>query len=247
MFFLTFSIEVRVKAEVVQLSDAVSPVQEPRGCLDEGSVCAVRTRDGEKFVLTAGTSELTLDQSSTVVRLSPTEARLVWGSAWVRAKGGFTVRSEFGDAKIQGGEFWITKTEERIIVSAISADVEVSPRGSSEKVLVEPGEENWVSRVDASGSAQVGVPRAISFPEHVARWARLYSGGKKSFAKAVKEFHAAWLKASERSANLHKELMARKIASVEEEKSRRETARRRQAEEERKLREMFRRKVLGDE
>lgn len=248
VFLMAFTLEVRVKAaEVVSLPEAKFPLEEPLHCLKESSLCAVRTREGEKFEVHAGASSVVLDQGSSIIRVSSDEVRLVWGTIWVKAKGAFTVKTEYGDARVADGEFWMTRTAERIVISAVIGEVEISPRGAIEKIMVEPGEENWVSRVDATGVAETGLPKAIPFESHVARWARLYDGGKKSFEKDVEAFHRLWKAAGVRAAKLHSELMSRKIASIEEEKARREARRRRQAAEDRKYQEMLRRRVLDQE
>jgi hypothetical protein len=248
IFFLTFSLEVRVKAgESVQLPEAKAPLMEPAGCLEEASLCAVKTREGEKFEIHAGANAIVLDQGTSVIRLSADEARLVWGTIWVKAKGSFTVKTEYGDATVKDGEFWMSRTAERITVSATSTEVVLHPRGSNEKLAVSPGEENWVSRVNRNGFAETGVPKAIAFAEHIARWARLFEGKKKTFEKDVAEFHAVWSEASRRAAEFHQDLMNRKIASIESEKARRASEKKKRLDEERKLRDLFRKKVLDQE
>jgi hypothetical protein len=238
IFLFTFSLEVRVRAELLQ---------EPVRCLAEATVCAVRTGVADTGQIEVGSSAIAIDQSSSLIRLSANDAKLIWGTIWIKAKGDFTIRTEYGDASITDGEFWVTKTAERIIIATITSSVTVKPLGSNEHFVVESGEENWLSRVGRSGSAESGVPMAISFKEHLERWARLYRGGKKNFEKDVAEFHKTWLAASERTAQLHQSLVNRKIASIQEEKARLNAERRRRAAEDLKFREMFRRKVSGDD
>lgn len=247
-FLISFTLEVRVHArEAVQLPIAHDVQQEPENCIIESSICAVRTRLGEKYKLVVGETSIVLDQQTTVLRLSATEVSLVAGVIWVQAQGRFIVKTEFGEAQVDKGEFWVRRANEKMFVSATDVSVLLRPRGADEQLIVERGWENWLSRVDKTGRAESGLPTPIEFVPHLERWARLHSGSRKAFEKDVGKFHSYWREASEQAAAIHKALFERKVAALEAEKDR-EARRRRQVEaRNRELNDIFRKRVFEGE
>lgn len=230
----------------VQMAQAEAPLQEPANCVSSKLACAVRTEPNEKFEWKFGDTTLTLDRSSGVLRETTGLARLIDGTVWVQTKSKFTVRTEFGDVKLEGpGEVWVSRDDGRIVVSATSNDVILRPRGSKEDLLVEVGNENWMGKVAAkTGEAETGLPTAIPLREHIERWARLYPGKVKDFRIAVRSFHGRWSSAADKAAALHRAEFERKIASVEAENARRAEAARKREIEDKKLRDLFRKKVF---
>lgn len=250
VFAFTFSLEVRVKAaEIVQIPNASKILEQPTGCLEDlSATCAIGTGDGEKFKMELGGSFIQLDQSTSVIRRSAKDLELVSGTIWVKAKGEMNVRSEFGSAIVsEGAEAWVMRQRERMTVAAMSEGVRIVPRGSSEAIGLLAGTENWLGRVGVDGVAMSGVPTAIALEPHLARWARLYVGNRKQFEKDALKFRETWIEAGRATADIHRELHDRKVASVLSEKAEREEALRKKLARDREIREMFRRKVLSGE
>jgi hypothetical protein len=243
LFLLTFILEVRVKAAGIQIPDADEILQEPKTCLMQSVECGMRTKVGEKFEFEMGEATIVLDQMTTIVRVSARELRLVAGTVWVKTETPVMVRTEFGTAHLSDGEMWVSRTSDRITVAATHGDAEIRPRGSTERLLIETGFENFLTKVGDNGKAATGAPVAIVFPAHMERWARLFDGGKVEFEKEVAAFHKIWAEASEQAAGIHRELLERKIASVEEERQRRIAAKRRSENYDRGIREMFRQHI----
>jgi len=213
----------------------------------DSTVCAVRTSSGEKYELAVGDAIVRMDRSTAVLRVKPDEIRLVAGTVWIEAKGPFVVRTEFGAARVGSGEFWVTRTEDRMIAAAVGPDVILAPRGTTEELVIEHGMENWIGHVGRKGSAESGLPRVIPFDEHVRRWARLYPGPQGRLEAEVRRFRAQWNDASRKVAELHRTLLERKVAFLRADHEKRERDLRRIEARNRELREMFRRRVLGDE
>jgi hypothetical protein len=259
-FALAFSIEVRVEAsERVDLGSAKTRlpvarkvVQEPAGCLtaNGSSVtqgCAIGTASNERFTLLLESSSIALDRSTSVIRENSTLIRLLNGAIWVRSKGDLTVQTEFGEAKIESeGEMWVRRSKDQMIVSATDVPVLLIPRGGKEALVIEMGLENEVGRVGKKGQAETGLPTPIDFRDHVERWARLYDGDKKSFEEKVRQFHSLWQEAGHRASEIHRQLHARKLASMAEDKKKREKARSAEESRNRDLREMLRRRVFEE-
>jgi hypothetical protein len=218
VFLAAFTLEVRVKADTLQLPLASERREEPNGCWEKSpsssSSCAIRTLAGEKLELNLGGSQITLAEATVVVRVSPNEVRLVAGTVWVKAKEAVIVSSEFGSFSAASGEMWVWRETERAYVASVSSTVELRARGAKEVLEVAPGLENWLGRVGPNGQAQTGLPMAIELKSHLLRWAKLYSGPKANFEKEAAAFHDTWVAAADEAAAIHKELFSRQLASM---------------------------------
>lgn len=239
LFLATFVLEVRVRAEAAHdahpapheaksqahSSGHESPVlivqQEPANCLKGKLACAVRTREGQTFELVLDEkTTVVLDFLSSIIRISNKEIRLVSGSVWIKSQGDFQVHSEFGDVvSTTPGEFWVTRTKERVTAKATEATVELRPRGSKENLTVDPGLQNTIGLIGLDGKAETGIPLAIPFKEHLNQWARVYRGPKKTFEEQVQAFHERWTSAAVESAVINKAIHDRMISSADEEKA----------------------------
>lgn len=248
LFLLTFALEVRVKAaEIVQLPNAEQILEQPEGCLAQAGLCAIATDHGEKYKLELGGSLVQLDQSTSVVRVSKSEIRLIAGTIWVRAKGDLVVRSEYGLVRVRDTEAWVSHDKDRVTASAVGEPLVLEPRGGADGLQVPSGMENWIGRVGDAGVAETGLPKAIALEPHLQRWARLYTGNRKQFEKDALKFRATWTEASQEAAALHKELYDRTVASISARKAQREAVLRQKQARDRAIRAMFRKRVLDGE
>ena len=207
LFIVSFSIEITVHA---------SAIMEPRNCLNTKAVCAIENPSVEPLEIKVGSSILTLDHDTTLVRTTDSHVRLVKGTLWVRATPEMTVSAEFGDAQATtSSEFWITRSKDSMTVSTVLGAVEISGRGTNEKLIVTAGLQNTLGSVNLAGQSSTGLPMPIPFKELVTRWAKFYRGPKKDFLAQVDAFHTVWVDASKESAEINRTLYSRKVASVE--------------------------------
>jgi hypothetical protein len=236
---MTFSLEVRVKAETMQMPEAAERREEPAGCWAKAIACAVRTASNEKLELKLGTSSVALDQSTVILRVSSNELRLVSGTIWIRASEPVTVATEFGTFSSEKGEFWVWRNAERVHAASVESIVQMKPRGSKETLEIGAGLENWFSRIGPDGQARTGIPMAIELKSHLLRWAKLYSGSKANFEKEAQLFYEKWELAAEEAAAIHKELFDRKVASIRSQENIREVEHRKVEAHNRELRQML--------
>lgn len=219
--FLDVQIQAR---ELISRRLATEVTLDPKNCLQESSVCSVLTPNGKKFELVFGTTTAVLDEDTAVLRESATQITLLKGRVWIKSPEGATLRTEYGSVTLKSGEFWAEKTSQKITFSAIQGTLILRPRGSQEEIAVLPKYENWLGPVDQKGIATSGLPRLVDIDNHVSRWARLYSNGKRAFKKEVHEFFLDWFPMVEEASDKHRELALRTIAS-EAEKQKRESER----------------------
>lgn len=245
-FALAFTIDVRVKAETALLPNSSEVLQDPKGCILQASICAVKTRDHEKYKFAVGASTVVLDANSSVIRLSGNAITLLSGTVWIRGQGPFSVRSEFGVARSEDGEFWVARTSGRMTVSATGGALVLEPRGSKVFLRIDSGEENWIGGISRDGVATTGVPQAIPLAEHLRRWARLFPGTKREFEKESRSFHSSWSRGLASVASYHETLAEERRQAVHAEAEQRAQARAQEEARSKELRALFRRKVLLD-
>lgn len=247
LFFLSFSIEVRVQAgEVIQIPEASSVQQIPLNCLQTRSICAIGTQAGEKYSVALGKSKIVLDEKSTAIIKTQERLVLVSGTVWVQAKNRFFVQTEYGEVSGEDGDFWVWKDKNRTWVAAGHVDVSVFPRGGSEMTLPR-AMQNWLSRVGSNGAAEVGIPVAANLDLYLARWARLFYGSKSAFSDQAKRFFTFWQTASDDASKIHRELLDRKVAALREEHEKKEAQRKSRERHNLELQNIFRSKVLEDQ
>lgn len=248
LFLFVFTLEVRVRAEVSPASTSGVLLQEPAGCLRElvkaKTSCALGTGRAGKVTLKLDSFEAVFDRRTAVIHQTGGDLRFVSGQIWLKTKIPQKIHTEFGAIDLGPGEFWLDRSAERVRVGVIRGLAKLHPRGSAEVLEVPPGLENWLGTVALNGEARRGLPVSIALKPHFERWARLYPGSFKDFEKEALLFHDGWLEASRYSAEIHKALFERKIASLQAEHEKKEWARRKSEVRTRELIQMFRKKLF---
>lgn len=244
-FLFVATVEVKVHAaEVVSLREDLAPLQEPSDCLDSGEQCAIKTNSGRKFQLVLDSAKVILGSGSSAIKAGKDRITFVRGTALVKAENTIVIESEYGKVIVKHGEVLLLKEETKLVTRVHSGEVFIQPRGFSEMIAIQPGEENWMSAVDRSGIAQTGVPTTINFGEHALIWSSLYFGKKRAFEKELKQFALVWKAASEKTAVAHADLAKRRIASIEADYQKRQRELKKRQAYEAEIRQLFRKKSL---
>lgn len=242
--FLDLHIEAR---ELVAIKATTNVTMQPKNCVTESSVCSVLTPHRKKYELVFGKSTALMDEDTAVLRESAGAVTLLKGRIWVKTGEDIIVRSEFGNAKARNGEFWVTKTDKKILFSTISGELFMQPRGSEELIAVASNYENWLGPVDKSGAATSGIPQLLDIEKHVLRWGKLYSGNKTQFKKDVHEFFVAWYTLIEEASDKNRELALRTIAAEAENTKAQAERQKRIKGEHNRVRDMMLRRLGLDE
>jgi len=273
LFFVTFSIEVRVKAaevidglvsepETPQISTVSSQapfrlrqnrnvIQQPEGCLHSSGPCAFSTGPQEKFSFDYAGGVVVLDRETALLRVSDSELRLMRGSIFLKTEQNLHIGCEFGwvDAA-KPSELWLSKTADQFKIlavnSASSSGAILHPLGTSETLQVPTGMMNWLGAVGVDGRSQSGIPVAIALEVFLKDWARVYSGSLGQFEKDARVFYERWSEASQTAAELHRALYVRKVATLNDDFNREQARRKKVEDRNRYFREMFRRKVFEE-
>src|SRR4051812_7870135 len=91
VFLLASTMEVRVRADIVSLGEAKSPIELPENCLVEASVCTIKTDAQQKYTMEMASADAVLAADSVLARLASDTVSVVSGYVFIRAKSHFQV------------------------------------------------------------------------------------------------------------------------------------------------------------
>jgi len=249
LFILASVLEIRVTLAKEKTVESESVRYLPQSCLHKALYpCSMATAENQphRIVLKAEGEVLTLDQASILTRLSSDQFRLIKGQVWIQSNSKLSVETEFGRVFLAEGEVWIRRGPDRVWISNSGGNVQFEPRNASARVELAIGEENWLGPVDASGVAQSGRPLAIPLAAHLKRWSRLSGESPERFREKALRFHQNWQRQLASVSEFHQRQFIAHLNKAEAEARERSERRAKVEEENRRLREMFRRKVLLD-
>lgn len=261
-FLIGFSAEVRVEAaERVQLiaidldRERANPLssallEEPKNCLTDqnpshGS-CALRVGSHRKYVVKMESREWTLTEKTVVVKLSDDRLRFIEGS--IRIRGETTVETEQGEVLVHDEAFLDRQGTQLTIVNTGRESVEFKGRGWDSSHEIPAGLEANIDLPNVkNGRSAVNLPLPFDFDRQVVREARIYDGKKADFPKKLEELNELRTHSAAVAADLHQQVVERKIATVEARRRELKEQRQKREARDRELRELFRRNVLNPE
>lgn len=266
-FFFGFSLELQVQAaERVQLipvelevergqKTSSALLEEPKNCLNQkvAGPCAIRVGERRKFVLTeADGQELVFSDGAIAVRLGAEKFRLIEGFVRVRGEKSMEIEISNRTSVILTGEAFVERYGDSITVVNTGAKkvflrTDVGLRTQSDG-LISSGLEVHFDRPDVkNGKIQPSAPLPLDLERQVVREAKIHDGPKETFQARVEILLALRKQAAFKAAEIHEEIVMRKLASIES--ARQEQARIAKVREirDRELRALFRRKVLNVE
>lgn len=259
-FVLGFTIEVSVEAaERVQLTlidqaaERLNPhssalLEQPRSCINSKETCAIRVGDRRKLFLEPSAGrKWALSEKTVVIRLAEDRLRFIEGS--LRINGAHTVvETEQGELAIQGEAFLDCHDQQLTVVNTGSEPLQFRGRGWKTAREIPVGLETHIELPNVkNGETSVNLPLPFNFDAQVVRESRLFTGHKDEFPKRLEYLANLRSEAAVEAAAFHREVVERKIASIEIKEAARREARLKREARDRELRALFRRKVLNPE
>lgn len=225
------------------------PVSDPENCLQRSTFpCAVQINDKQSWTwiwpqgraeFKAGTVAVLLGEGDVKVVQGELVLYSVSGAAWLRTL--------FGDVAVSEGIVMLRRQDaESFEISTLQGEAQLFPKGGKETLAVPAGFRNWLSGVGHSGVGESGIPQAANKERVLKVWAKGFAGEKLEFFELARGFHSQWMKAVEQAGPLHRQLVERSIASLEEERQAAARAAAQREKERRELRALFRRKNYLD-
>lgn len=261
-FFFGFSLEVQVQAaEPAQLrpidlaSERLSKtssavLEEPARCLDNDSLaCAIRV--GHRRKLTIGQiedRELVFGDGAIAIRMNPDRFRLIEGFVRVRGENLTTIEISSHASIVIAGEAFIERFGDTVTVTNTGARKIILRASGEDDGLVASGLEIQFDRPDVrTGKVEASAPLPLDLDRQVVREAKLHEGSKALFQARIEILLALRKQAAYKSAEIHEDIVSRKLASVEAARQKRLHNAKIRAQKDRELRALFRRKVLNVE
>ncbi|MGE5085453.1 MAG: hypothetical protein ACM3MG_04075 [Bacillota bacterium] len=230
IFLMAFQMEVRVRA-------SADILEQPAACLKSIETCAIHVANGG-FHLKQDGLKLHSTESSTLMRLSQDQWRLVRGTVWVEEASGVGFETPYANVKALHGGYWLISHKDKVLIRNINADLVVELR-DGKKLEVPTGFEFWVAGINSDGRNEFGMIQPVKISEHLRLWNSLYQGSKEDFKKEVAQLKENWSDLVGKSSVIYQQIVDRKLASAAEER-RNEEKKKRQAEAERqKTRELI--------
>lgn len=235
LFLLAFQMEVRVRA-------AGDVLQQPVACLQTQESCAIQV-SGSGFHFEKDTIQFHATGGSTLMRLSSDQWRLVKGAVWVEGGKQLQVESVYAHTQAKMGEYWVIAQDSKVLIRNMNADLKVTLRDGKTLEIPE-GFEVWVAGLNSKGQSEYGMIEPIKMKEHLPMWSSLYRGSKEDFVKEVRQYRDNWGDLAQKSSQLYKVLIERKLASVEDQRKTEEARRQRKAAEVQRMKDLYHQRVF---
>lgn len=236
LFLLAFQLEVRVRAADTALS-------EPENCFGRKTPCAFQISEDKwsfesgKIKLHSGAGTL-LEQTH-----KDTDWKLVSGQLWVESGPSLKVQTLTATIDGSSGQFWVVTDQDKVWVRNISSKVVVTFKDRS-KMELPRGFQVWVGAVNSEARVEHGMIEPVDLKEHLKQWYALYPGNKTQFLSEVQDLKDQWIDLVEKSGDLYKAVIERKMASLDEKKRQQQEAEKKKVQERQHLRQEFEKRVF---
>jgi hypothetical protein len=204
-FLLAFSVDVRVHAKLIQT---------PEKCLDTKEYCVLKS-EGSKEIVKIDDVVVSLKSDSTLIRQTENYFSFVKGTFLIKTNQKASVDTSYGKVSLDAGAQVIFEKKENVVtIETIFGKSLMHPVGAKKSIYILEGYENYLSEVDNSLKAQVGIPKPIIVDSLLKNWAMLTDSSKKDFVEDVDRFKEVHEKAVKDLSILNDQIVQREIASV---------------------------------
>lgn len=245
MFIFAFTIEVRVRASNVE-SETPKIVETPDHCVESYDYCVIKNLN-QKYSYKGDSYVLSMSPESIVIRQKPKEISFVKGQLFIRADTKVTFETPYGQIEVEkDSQVLLEKFTDKFVVQTIFGKVFLKPLGGKKSILVMEGHENFISQVDDSLKAQVGIPKPIMIEPLLKTWAYHADLNKQKFLEEVDSFKTVHEKAVHELSILNEQIASREIASAKAEKLAAEERARKAKEHKEKMQKTYYNRLLNE-
>lgn len=238
VFFLSFSVEVRVHAKVLE---------QPKQCVSKGvRPCTVFVQS-ERWMTANKNWTLRVQTAGAITLLDDHRVRLVTGKLDAEAQSKLLVETLYGDVALDGGHVLMDLNSEKVMIYGISQNAQFRPRGANQFTALMAGFQQFMGRVDQTGHAASGYGAPAVSADLVELWSGFYSRKEISeFKDRLVDFRAKWKHAVDAAGPWYVETANRQIASLESEREKQRRRREAIRKDREFYKEMFRRRNYVD-
>jgi hypothetical protein len=264
VFLFTLTLEVKVRAAdsvpesrpevssagaILSLPKDTALIEIPAHCLLETDRCAVKTSARGQYKFPMGRGEIVMSANTSVVKGEGSGLTFMAGALWIRTPQPLTIETEFGEIHTAGNEraeFWIVRRDGRIWAQAIESSVYLRPRGGQMDIKLDAGEELWLGGVQLNGVAMSGIAQPISIATFSNQWALVYPESPKAFEVDLDRVKVQVGRAAAVISQTQGGLLQRSIASEKQDVAKKAQEQAAIDAHNKKYRDLFRQKVLGN-
>lgn len=218
-------------------------MDEPTGCYaSEKFPCAIRAL-GVSLSIVQKNYAFKLKKDSNLIFYGKNQARLLDGAVWVVQ--GEALKLQTTHIQVSGrGDYWVEKfNSERTLVRNLNADIQILAGGKNHEVLP-VGFENWFGGLQSDQNLAKGIVRPIEKGYFLSLWNQTAQLSKKNTIQKIGFYRQLWDKNIEGSSQLYREIVQRKLASVELKEKQRVKQEQKNKEERESLRQVFRSRLF---
>lgn len=236
IFLMAFQLEVRVRA--------AESLSSPENCFGHSVPCSFKISE-DRWNFETGKVKLHAGAGSVLEQVSKAnEWRLIDGALWVEsAIPALKVQIPTANIEGGGGQYWVLRQEGRFLVRNISAMVTVNFKDQT-RLEVPKGFEVWVGAVNSKAQVEHGMVEPVDLKDHLKQWYTLYPGTRRQFKSEVQDLKDQWIDLVERSGDLYKSVIERKMASLDEQKRQHLEAEKKREQERLRLRREYEKRVF---
>ena len=241
--FVTVSM---IQVKIVDAKDYTIPTEDPKDCVKSKSIpCAISTGDKPRMFLW---EENRFEWDRDIV--AQTQKSNYWnvynGMAVIEASSEITIHTPFADVVLNQSKVMVHVMENKVrVLSLAGRGVVVKPKGSREENFLVPGFQNWYGGVE-EGESQTGVVSVIDIKTYSQARAKFFLNHQYGFLNEINKLASTIKWAAQIASQIHRELVERKMASLEVEHQEKIARKRRKIEFNKYLRRLFLKKVRYD-
>lgn len=243
--FLSFSFLQITYAEAAKDAFAI-PAEDPNECVKvQLKPCSLTTGDQPRLFHWDG-NQWEFDRHSTAQVGENGLWNFYKGMVVIQSKKELKVHTPFVDILLGNSKVMIHVIENKVrVMSLMGEGIRVYPRQSKEEQFLVPGFQNWYGGVGPEGQ-DYGVVSVIDFKQFAKDRSAFFMDHKLGFVKELNQMASIVKTAAVMASQMHRDLVDRKIASLEEKHQQKVMRHKRNIIYDKYLRKLFLQKIRYD-
>ena len=235
-----------VQVSIAEASDFTLPGESPKDCIKTKKVpCAVVTGDKPRMFLW-DKNRYELDRNLVMHALAQKTWNVYQGMLVVSSQEPLKVHTPFADIYLEKSKAMIHVLGDKVRVLSLNGEgIRVAPKGGEDEQFLVPGFQNWYGGIN-QGLPDSGVASVINFEEFSRVRSKFFLNHQLGFPKELERVASRIKWAAKIASQMHRDLIARKMASLEEKHQQKILKKKRKIQFNHYLRELFLKKIRYD-
>ena len=241
--FFIFVMVSMIQVSFVEAKDYVIPTEDPKDCIKSSRTpCSVSTGDKPRM-FSWNESRWELDRNLVL----GTEKEKTWnvysGLLVLDSKEPLRIHTPFADIFVGSSKVMIHVLNDKVRVLSLNGEgIKVKAKGSADEHFLVPGFQNWYGGVD-KGEADSGVVSVINFESYAQARAGFFMNHQYGFIQELRQVAKTVKWAAQIASQMHRDLVKRKMASLEVKHQGKLIKKRKKIEFNKYLRRLFMKKI----